>query len=177
MYCAPELPPRIARTSMAERASMDRPFQRKGAESNSQVGRDFEAEAKAFFARQGLRLTPAMAVQIGLTGQKVHNFDLGDAKTRVLVECKAHTWTEGGNVPSAKLTAWNQAMFFFHVAPADYRKILFVLRDFSKKRNQTLAEYYVRTNSHLIPDDVEIWEFDEHQKRGKRIQPPRPPGP
>ena len=156
---------------MAERPRTDKPFQRKGAESNSQVGRDFEAEAKTFFARQGLHLTPNMAVQIGLNARKAHNFDLGSEKERVLVECKAHTWTEGGNVPSAKLTAWNQAMFFFHAAPCGYRKILFVLRDFSKKRNQTLAEYYVRTNPHLIPHGVEIWEFDEQRKRGKQIPP------
>ena len=154
---------------MAERARTDKPFQRKGAESNSQVGRDFEAAAKAFFARQGLHLTPGVAVPIGLAGRKAHNFDLGDEKARILVECKAHTWTEGGNVPSAKLTAWNQAMFFFHVAPGDYRKILFVLRDFSKKRNQTLAEYYMRTNSHLIPDGVEVWEFDEQRKTGRQL--------
>jgi hypothetical protein len=149
---------------------MDRPFQRKGAESNPQVGRDFEAEAQAFFASKGLRLKPRIAVQIGINGQKRHNFDLGDEKGKVLVECKAHTWTVGGNVPSAKLTAWNQAMFFFHAAPSSYRKILFVLRDFSERRNETLGEYYVRTNPHLIPAEVEIWEFDEGRRTAKKIR-------
>ena len=84
-----------------------------------------------------------MAVEIGINGRKSHNFDLGDEQKKVIVECKAHTWTEGGNVPSAKMTAWNQAMFFFHAAPLGYRKILFVLRDFSQKRNETLAEYHI----------------------------------
>lgn len=38
---------------------------------------------------------------------------------------------------------------------------MFVLRDHSKKRSETLAEYYIRTYSHLIPEDVELWEYDE----------------
>ncbi len=58
------------------------------------------------------------------------------------------------------MTVWNEAMFFFHLAPKRFRKVLFVLRHFSEKRNETLAEYYVRTHSHLIPCGVEIWEYD-----------------
>ena len=149
---------------------MDKPFQRKGADSNTQVGRDFEAKAQAFFAEQGLHLTPGISIEIGINGKKPHNFDLGDHSGKVLVECKAHTWTEGGNVPSAKMTTWNQAMFFFHAAPGGFRKILFVLRDFSRKRNETLGQYYIRTNPHLIPKDVEVWEFDEAQRTATQIK-------
>src|SRR4030042_3791676 len=134
---------------------MDKPFQRKGAKSNAHVGRDFEARIQDFFARRGLPLTPSIAVPIGINGKKSHAFDLGNANDKVLVECKAHTWTEGGNVPSAKLTVWNEAMFFFYAAPPGYRKILVVLRDFNRKRKETLGEYYIRTNPHLIPKDVE----------------------
>ena len=149
---------------------MDKPFQRKGAESNAQVGRDFETIAQQFFAKQGLHLKPGIVVQIGINGLKSHNFDLGNELEKVLVECKAHTWTEGGNVPSAKLTVWNEAMFFFHTAPSSYRKILFVLRDFSQKRRETLGEYYIRTNFHLIPSDVEVWEFSEIDGTGTKIK-------
>ena len=149
---------------------MDKPFQRKGAESNTQVGRDFEAKAQVFFAQQGLHLTHGMAVEIGINGRKLHNFDLGDEQKKVIVECKSHTWTEGGNVPSAKMTTWDQAMFFFYAAPSGYRKILFVLKDFSRKRNETLGEYYIRTNPHLIPKDVEVWEHDEGLGTAKRIK-------
>lgn len=149
---------------------MDKPFQRKGAQSNAHVGRDFEANIQDFFARQGLALAPSVAVSIGISGKKSHVFDLGNAKDKILVECKAHTWTEGGNVPSAKLTVWNEAMFFFYVAPSGYRKLLVVLRDFSARRNETLGEYYVRTYSHLIPGDVELWEYDENRKEGKKLK-------
>ncbi len=81
-----------------------------------------------------------------------------------------YTWTEGGNVPSAKVTTWSQAMFFFHAASLGYRKILFVLRDFSQKRIETLGEYYIRTNHHLIPKDVDIWEYDEKLETAKKIK-------
>lgn len=148
----------------------NKPFQRKGAESNSHVGRDFEAATKEFFGTQNLHLTPKVCVDIGINGLKSHEFDLGSETDGILVECKAHTWTDGGNVPSAKMTAWNQAMFHFHAAPARFRKILFVLRDFCKKRGETLGEYYVRTNPHLIPKGVEVWEYDEAKKSGVRIR-------
>ena len=149
---------------------MDRPFQRKGAKSNTQVGRDFEAKARAFFVTQGLNLTPGISIPIGINGSKAHRFDLGDEEEKVLVECEAHTWTEGSNAPSAKMTTWNQAMFFYHAAPPGYRKILFVLRDFNRKRNETLGQYYIRTNPHLIPADVEIWEFDDSQGTAEKLK-------
>lgn len=148
---------------------MDKPFQRRGTESNSFVGREFEACAQVFFERQGLLLTPGITVEIGINGKKKHKFDLGCVKKKVLVECKSHTWTEGGNVPSAKMTTWDQAMFYFHISPEEYRKVLFVLKDFSVKRNETLAEYYVRTSKHLIPRSVEVWEYDQAHQQAVKI--------
>jgi len=146
-------------------------FQRNGELSNTQVGRDFESKAKAFFLEQGLSLKPNFSLQIGVDGRaKAHSFDLGDGKKRVIVECKSHTWTETWNVPSAKMTTWNQAMYFFYAAPKDYRKILFVLRHFNPKRKQTLAEYYIKTNRHLIPAGVEIWEFDDKTGKAEKMK-------
>ncbi|GAB4577761.1 MAG: hypothetical protein Fur0022_04930 [Anaerolineales bacterium] len=149
---------------------MNKPFQRKGSTSNAQVGSDFEVVVRQFFAKQGLILKPRITVSIGINGTKPHNFDLGNKSEKVLVECKAHRWTESGNTPSAKMTTWNEAMFFFLAAPSDYRKILCVIRDFHQKRNETLAQYYIRTNSHLIPKDVEIWEFDEAKGTASRLK-------
>ena len=51
----------------------------------------------------------------------------------------------------------------------DTVKFFFVRKDYSAKRKETLAEYYIRTKSHLIPTDVEVWEFDEKQKYGKKL--------
>jgi hypothetical protein len=139
--------------------------QRIGSLSNSQVGSDFELEALTFFSELGIMLKPVYPVNIGIGSvKKSHKFDMGNA--HLIVECKAHTWTETDNMPSAKMATWNQAMFYFHASPHGHRKILFVQRDFSRKRNETLAQYYVRTNPHLIPDDVEIWEYEPDTVRG-----------
>lgn len=45
-------------------------------------------------------------------------------------------------------------------ASLKYRKILFVLHDLRPSNGESLACYYIRTYCHLIPPDVEIWEFD-----------------
>ena len=145
-------------------------FQRKGAPSNTHVGKDFEARAKEFLETQGIILQPNFTLEIGINeNRKKHNFDFGDREKKIIVECKSHTWTESGNVPSAKITTWNQAMYFFLAASSDYRKILLVLHDVNKKTGETLGEYYLRTNAHLIPDGVEIWEFDDNSNIAKKI--------
>lgn len=144
-------------------------FQRNGSISNSHVGKDFEAKAQAFFSAQGIVLKPDIPLGVGIEGRsKVHIFDLGCLDQKVIVECKSHTWTESGNVPSAKITTWNQAMYFFYAAPNGFRKIFFALKDYSKKRRETLVDYYLRLHDHLIPVDVEFWEYDEETHQATR---------
>ena len=127
---------------------------------NPHIGSRFEQQAKRFFSRSGLQLELGFIIDIGIADiKKPHKFDLGSEVPSVLVECKAHTWTEGGNSPSAKLSVWNEAMYYFVAAPTHFRKILFVLK--SIRGSETLAQYYVRRYEHLIPAGVEIWEFDE----------------
>ncbi|MFL6759254.1 hypothetical protein [Sphingomonas sp.] len=133
-------------------------FQRVGALSNAQAGSDFEEVVQAYFARTGMRLARDFAVQIGYARKKSHRFDLGGDAPRVLVECKSCTWTAGGNTPSAKLRSFNEAMLHFAVAPSQYRKILMLLKDI--RGSESLGSYYVRTQGHLVPDDVEVWELD-----------------
>jgi hypothetical protein len=142
---------------------MDKPHQRIGSRSNAHVGRDFELAAQHFYASEGLALDLNMKLPVCIGDiKKIHAFDLGCLNEKVLVECKSHKWTApNDNVPSAKLTVWKEAMFYFIASPPNYRKIMFVLRDYSEKRKETLAEYYLRTYSHLIPEGVELWEYDE----------------
>lgn len=145
-------------------------FQRIGVISNAHVGRDFEFLAQEFFKSIGTVLNRNVAVPVGIESvTKSHAFDLGNLKQKVLVECKSHKWTVGGNVPSAKLTVWNEAMYYFLAAPKGFRKIMFVLKDYSEKRKLTLAEYYLNKFSHLIPSDVEFWEYDEENQVAKRL--------
>ncbi|HSQ57749.1 MAG TPA: hypothetical protein VLM40_18650 [Gemmata sp.] len=129
--------------------------------SNAHVGAAFEEVALRLFATQGIILSRNFPLEIGLKTKKTHCFDLGTAKERIIVECKSHRWTAGDCVPSAKMTVWNEAMYYFHLAPADYRKILFVLHDRREAGGESLLTYYKRTYSHLIPDDVEFMEWDE----------------
>jgi hypothetical protein len=106
---------------------------------------------------------------VGVGSQKKqHRFDLGAENPAMLVECKSHTWTQGGNMPSAKLTVWNEAMYYFHVAPKQYRKIFFVLKHMRKE--VSLAAYYLANYYHLIPEDVEIWEYCTVDQAGRRIR-------
>jgi len=133
-------------------------FQRAGALSNSHVGGEFEAVAAEVLWEAGLDLAPSFAVEVGhARRRKLHRFDFGYDDPALLVECKSHRWTSGGNSPSAKLTVWNEAMYYFALAPRHFRKIFFVLKDV--RRGESLADYYIRRYGHLIPGDVEIWEY------------------
>ncbi len=153
-----------------QKKTMSKPFQRVGSKSNAQVGRDFENVAKSYFHNQGLSLELDIKVPVGVDSiKKEHAFDLGCLEQKVIVECKSHKWTTGSNVPSAKLTVWNEAMYYFLASPVGFRKIMFVLRDYSEKRKETLAEYYLRTYKHLVPNDVEFWEYNEVEANAVRL--------
>lgn len=146
-------------------------FQRNGSVSNTQVGSDFEKVAKFYFASQGITLREFLSLEIGIEGKhKAHKFDLGSDNPKIIVECKSHTWTESQNMPSAKMMAWTEAMYYFLAAPKEYRKIFFVLRDVSTKHHETLAKYYLRTYEHMIPNDVEFWEYDAAANSAERIR-------
>jgi hypothetical protein len=140
-----------------------------GALSNTHAGDDFEGAAHDFFAKQGIVLTKNFFVPVGVgDSKKAHRFDLGSEKPPVLVECKSHTRTQGGNMPSAKMTVWNEAMYYFHVASASYRKIFFVLKHY--RREQSLAAYYLKTLGHLVPAGVELWEYDLESFIAERLR-------
>jgi hypothetical protein len=144
-------------------------FQRVGAVHNAGVGRLFEEAARNFFlSKEGILLAPGFAVDVGVSHRKKkHRFDLGSADPAILVECKSHTWTQTGNMPSAKMTVWNEAMYYFHIAPPAFRKIMFVLKH--DRRGTSLASYYLQTRGHMVPDDVEIWEFDVESATGEKL--------
>ena len=148
-------------------------FQRAGSISNAHVGREFERVAIEALAKVGVNVSSNMPVEVGIGNtKKVHSFDLGSASPPTIVECKSHKWTSGNNVPSAKLTVWNEAMYYFHCAPSNYRKILFVLRDTRRQNGETLTEYYKRNYAHLIPNGVEIWEFNDELQECELVYGP-----
>ncbi|AUQ75759.1 hypothetical protein [Phaeobacter piscinae] len=135
-------------------------FQREGSISNAHVGRDFEARACAILAAHGIPLQMNHKVPCGLgNDKKLHTFDLGSEEPPVIVECKSQTWTKGDVVPSAKMKNWAEAMFYFHMAPPMYRKIFFVEQSLRVRTGESLLAYFRRTQSHMIPPDVEFWEL------------------
>lgn len=147
--------------------------QRIGSISNAHAGREFEADAHEYFYRvEGLQLAPSLSIDLGVAGvkRKAHRFDLGSHQPAILVECKSHNWTVTGNMPSAKVTVWNEAMYYFHLAPATFRKILFVLESRHPQQSKTLAEYYTHINGHLIPNDVSIFEYNPITKAGHYVK-------
>lgn len=135
-------------------------FQREGSISNAHVGRDFEARARAILAAHGIPLQMNHKVPCGLgNDKKLHTFDLGSEDPPVIVECKSQTWTKGDVVPSAKMKNWAEAMFYFHMAPAMYRKNFFVEQSLRVRTGESLLAYFRRTQSHMIPPEVEFWEL------------------
>lgn len=144
--------------------------QRKDAVSNTAAGKEFETSIKKFWLNQGIELSDSYSVLLGVsTKKKNHRFDFGCSNPKILVECKSHRWTEGNNTPSAKMTVWNEAMYYFSLCSNEYRKLFCVLRDYSEKRKMTLAEYYINTYEHLIPQKVEFWEFCAHDREAIKI--------
>ncbi|WP_171237655.1 hypothetical protein [Ruegeria sp. HKCCA5763] len=102
---------------------------------------------------------PGVKVHCGIgNNSKEKVFDLGTQDGSVLVECKAHPWAETNRVPSAKLTTWRQEMLYFLTAKRGERKILAVQHNINEATGESLADYFRRLNSHLIPLDVEIIE-------------------
>ena len=98
---------------------------------------------------------------------KEHKFDIVAADESIAVECKRYTWTETGNVPSAKMGFTNEAAFYLSFLPDIYEKYIVMLYSFHEKRHETLVEYYFRTNHHLL-GSIKVAEYDP-EKNEMRI--------
>ena len=126
---------------------------------NPGIGRRFQAEVKSWFEKQRKRsYTLEKKIAIG-NPPKLHSFDIADEACLTVIECKCYTWTVTGNVPSAKMGFTNEAVFYLSWLPSGIEKIIVMLKATHPKRKETLAEYYYRTNRHLL-GEVQIMEFD-----------------
>lgn len=97
------------------------------------------------------------SVEIGISKKKEHKFDLGNYN--YLIECKYCEWTKGRNNPSGKISTLREVILYFLLAPKNYKKIL-VLNKSSLKNNETILDYFLRLNKHLISDDFIFFEVD-----------------
>lgn len=128
---------------------------------NPSIGKAFQLSVqKALQSYFGKPFVLEVAYPIGKPA-KDHKFDLVSKDGKIIVETKNYTWTVGKNVPSAKMSVLNEAVLYLQHAPKDSLKILVINFDRHVSRNETLAEYYVRTYRHLL-DDVSVMEFDQN---------------
>ena len=138
--------------------------------SNKEKGDAFTQKVAEYLKNQGVKLTSEYRVDVGLNSKykKQHAFDLGNSE--VLIECKYYDWTESDNNPSAKISTLNEAMLYLYTAPTCFKKKVFVKQTSKKGKRQpeTLVEYYARLYKHFIPDDVEVWEFNDETQNAEK---------
>lgn len=128
---------------------------------NTGKGRDFQQEAiRILGPYYGVSFRSEYAVPIG-NPPKAHKFDLVSADLQYVGESKNYSWTEGNNVPSAKMAFVNEAIFYLQHLPKDKHRFVVMRRDTRSSNGESLAEYYYRTNKHLL-DGVLIVEIDVH---------------
>jgi len=91
---------------------------------------------------------------------KDHKYDLANHDRSIVAECKCYTWTDSGNVPSAKLMGLDEAVFYFGFLPPETKKILCMKKATCRAKTETLAEYYARVHGHLL-GDVFVYEISD----------------
>ena len=117
---------------------------------NPERGRDFETlSADLLSAYFNVPFQVNVPIPIGHPA-KIHKFDLVSVDKRYVGECKNHTWTETGNIPSAKMAFLNQAVLYLSLLPFPAERFLVMPRSVHVRRTENLAEYYFRTYQHLL---------------------------
>ena len=126
---------------------------------NPERGRTFQKRASDVLSQHfGVEFHIDYPIAIG-TPPKKHKFDLVSIEQRYVGECKNYSWTESGNIPSAKMGFVNEAVFYLLHLPRGVHRFVVMRRDTHPKHSETLAEYYYRIYSHLL-DDVFVIELD-----------------
>ena len=127
---------------------------------NPHVGRRFQESVKLILEKKFCTsFEPEAVVAIGKPA-KNHKFDLANDDRSIVAECKCYTWTDSGNVPSAKLMGLDEAVFYFNFLPSETKKVLCMKRATFLGKGETLAEYYVRVHGHLM-GDVFVYEISD----------------
>lgn len=81
------------------------------------------------------------------------------ADSRYVGECKNHSWTVSGNVPSAKMAFINEAAFYLSFLPPEKSRFIVMRKDIHPRRGKSLADYYYGSYHHLL-NGVFIIEID-----------------
>ena len=126
---------------------------------NPKNGAEFQKAVLSWFEKHyGTEFESEKKIPIG-NPAKEHKFDIVNTELHLAIECKRYTWTATGNVPSAKMGFVNEAAFYLSFLAEEYDKYIVMLRSFHVKRKESLAEYYFRTNRHLL-GTIKVAEYD-----------------
>lgn len=127
---------------------------------NPGVGKKFQNRVLSIAReRFGTNFIEEHPIQVGKPA-KNHRFDVVSEDNKIVIECKCYTWTNGNNVPIAKMATLNAAVLYMLWLPEDTHKIFAMKKDVRHRTSETLAGYYCRTHGHLL-GDIEVWEIDE----------------
>lgn len=136
---------------------------------NPRLGAVFQERVKQWFQKEFKKdFILEQKVPIG-NPPKEHKFDIVSVDKTIAIECKRYTWTEGGNVPSAKMGTANEAVFYLSFLPDTYEKYIVMLKTENKKRGETLADYYFRTYQHLL-GSVKVLEYDPDMDKMRIVE-------
>lgn len=106
---------------------------------NPRIGKEFQrmvlAYAKEHFLHDFKEEKP---VDIG-NPPTPHRFDVV-SEDEGIIECKCYTWTEGGNVPSAKLATLDEAVLYMKSVCHPAKKI--IVMEATDNNGVSLAEYF-----------------------------------
>ena len=136
---------------------------------NPKIGRRFQEKVKQWFEmNEKTTFELEYPILIGYPA-KLHKFDIADKSQKIVIECKSYTYTNTGNIPSAKLTTLNEAIFYFSFLSTETEKVLVMAYATHPRRKETLAEYYIRINGHLL-GDVKVWEYNTETNEMRMIK-------
>jgi hypothetical protein len=105
---------------------------------NPYVGRKFQELVQSILEKEfSTSFEQEAVVAIGKP-PKGHKFDLANEDRSIVAECKCYTWTDSGNVPSAKLMGLDEAVFYFGFLPVGTKKILCMKKATFQGKTETL---------------------------------------
>ena len=126
---------------------------------NTGKGKDFQQKAAEILSRHyKVSFRIEFPIPIG-DPPKEHKLDLVSDDLQFVGESKNYSWTEGSNVPSAKMGFLNEAVFYLQHLPKEKKRFVVMRRDVDEKHKESLAEYYYRSNRHLL-NGVFLIEID-----------------
>ncbi len=91
---------------------------------------------------------------------KAHKFNLVSHQRGTIIECKNYQWRKNGDPPNGKITELKSVVLYSLFVEFQCEKIIMMAKSTHPKRNETLAEYFVRLHGHLL-HDTEVWEVDK----------------